>query len=425
MPGRSRKLPAIPWRQNLLIQNAIALMVSSGGSAVLGVFFWVLAARLAPTSVIGKTTAEIAAMILLATIAQLSFGSIFERFLPVAGDLTRTFVARSYVLTLSTALVFTIGYEVLDFGRRFLAGGVPGKAFFLLAVVAWTIFALQDSVLIGLRASRWVAVENIGYGLAKLALLPLFLLLTKAQGTMISWVLPVLVADGLVSLYLFRVRIPIHMVKGMRTEDLPTTRELLFLSGAQYASVLTTVFLPSLVTLIVIQRLGAVANAYYYLPAMISNSLGAFSWGIVRSFLVEASAEPHALKRHANSAIKALAVVLIPAITLGVIFAPYYLRIFGAEYAKHGTALMRMLLISLAGIAVMVFYSTFAWLDKRVWWLTARNVVFSVVYVFVILLLIGRYGIDSIGVASLVYSGLTAIVFLPMSIRRYRRIDSA
>lgn len=418
-------MPTIPWRHNLLIQNAVALMVSTGGSALLGVAFWVLAARFAPTSVIGRTTAEIAAMVLLATIAQLSFGSIFERFLPVAGELTRSFVARSYVLTLSTAIAFTIGYELLNFGRRFLIHGLSDKAFFLVAVVAWTIFALQDSVLIGLRASRWVAVENVGYGLAKLALLPLFLMVSKTQGAMISWVLPVLFADGLVSLYLFRVRIPNHMASVTRSEDLPTTRELLLLSGAQYASILTTVFLPAIVTLIVIERLGADANAYYYLPAMISNSLGAFSWSIARSLLVEVSNDPGSLKRHANSAIKGLAAVLLPSIAIGVIFAPYYLRIFGAEYAKHGTSLMRMLLVSLLGIAVMVFYSTFAWLDKRVWWLTVRNVAFSVVYIVVILLLIGRLGVNAIGIASLVYSGLTAVVFLPMSIRRYRRIDVA
>jgi O-antigen/teichoic acid export membrane protein len=178
------------------------------------------------------------------------------------------------------------------------------------------------------------------------------------------------------------------------------------------------------VTLIVIQRLGAVANAYYYLPTMISTSLGAFTWGIVRSFLVEASSEPHALKRHADSALRGLAVVLLPCIVLGVIFAPYYLRVFGAGYAAHGTSLMRMLLVSLLGTAVMVFYSTFAWLDKRVWWLTARNVVFSAIYLVIIFLLIGRLGINAIGVAQLIYAGLTIAVFLPLSIRRYQRIGA-
>lgn len=404
--------------------NAIALMVSSGGSAVLGVVFWVAAAHLAPTAAVGKTTAAIAAMLLLATLAQLSFGSIFERFLQVAGDLTRTFVLRSYVLSITTAVVLGVGYEAFGFGHSFMSGSLLGRAFFVFAVVTWTIFALQDSVLIGLRASPWVAVENISYGLAKLVLLPLFILISRSQGIFVATVIPVIGTIVAVTYYLFRVRIPAHMATTSRTEDLPTTRELIWLSGAQYATLLATVFLPSIVTLIVIQRLGAVANAYYYLPTMISTSLGAFTWGIVRSFLVEASSEPHALKRHANSALRGLATVLLPCIALGVIFAPYYLRVFGEGYATHGTSLMRMLLVSLLGTAVMVFYSTFAWLDKRVWWLTVRNVIFSAIYLVVIVLLIGRLGIDAIGVAQLIYAGLTVAIFLPISIRRYRRIGA-
>src|ERR1035437_2002066 len=85
-------------RPGRLVQNPIALMISSGGTAVIGVIFWVVAAHLASTAAVGRTTAEIAATLLLANLAQLSYGSIFERFLPVAGRFTRDFVTRAYVL---------------------------------------------------------------------------------------------------------------------------------------------------------------------------------------------------------------------------------------------------------------------------------------------------------------------------------------
>lgn len=412
----------VRWRPSLLIQNAIALMVSSGGSALLGVVFWAVAAHVAPASAVGRTTAAIAAMILLATLAQLSFGPIFERFLPVAGELTLSFVSRSYVLCVGASVVLSLGYIGLGFGHSFLGRGTGAAAFFAVAVVLWTIFALQDSVLIGLRASRWVAVENVGYGLAKLALLPVFVLVSRTDGLFTAWVVPVVFALAGVNWYLFRVRIPHHMATTSRTEDLPSTRELLSLSSAQYATLLSTVFLPSVVTLIVIQRLGAVENAYYYLPSLITTSLGLFVWSIVRSFIVEASTEPDALRSHARSAFRALIVVLVPSIVLGMLLAPYYLRIFGARYAEHGTTLIRLLLISGLGNGVMFFYSAFAWLDKRVWWLTVRNLAFSAVYLVVVFVLIGHIGINAIGVASVVYAALSIAIFLPLSIARYRRI---
>jgi O-antigen/teichoic acid export membrane protein len=136
---------------------------------------------------------------------------------------------------------------------------------------------------------------------------------------------------------------------------------------------------------------------------------------------VEATSEPGELRRHANSAIRALVVVIVPSVTLGYIFAPSYLRLFGDSYATQGTALMRMLLISLLGSTVSVFYSVFAWLDQKVWWMTARSLASSAIYLVMVYFLIGHIGINAIGVATLVYSATTAVIFLPISIRRYLR----
>lgn len=410
------------WRPGTLIQNAIALMISTGGSAIIGVVFWIVAARLFTASQLGKATAEIAAMVLLSTFAQLSFGSIFERFLPVAGELTRGFVIRAYALSTLSGLVLATAYLALGFEHSFLSPSFSGRLFFVVAILLWTIFALQDSVLIGLRASRWVAVENIAFGVAKLALLPVCLGLTASAGIFVAWTTPVIPAVIAVSWYIFRRRIPEHVSLGAPTEPLPTARRLVVLASAQYATLLSSVLLPSLVTLIVIQRLGPVANAHYYLPSMISTNLGLVCWGVVRSFLVEASSERHELRRHANSTIRALAIILIPSVFLGYVFAPDYLRVFGDAYAAQGTSLMRMLLLSLLGSTVMSFYSAFAWLDQKVWWMALRTIVSSAVYLIMVYALIGHIGINAIGVATLFYAGTSIVIFLPVSIRRYRRI---
>ena len=396
-------------------------MISSGGSAAIGIVFWVVAARLYTPTVLGRTTAQLAAIVLLAALAQLSFGSIFERFLPVAGEYTKDFVRRAYLLCSVFGLLFGAAYIELGFSNSFLPRGFVWKAVFVVAIDLWTIFALQDSVLIGLHSSKWVAVENISYGAVKLALLPAALLVSSSQGILLSSIAPLVPTILAVSWYLFHHRIPRHAAAKLSTEPLPSTRNLVTLALAQYASILSSVFLPSTVTLIVIQRLGPVANAHYYLPSIIALSLGMFTWNIVRSFLVEATSEPGELRRHANSTIRALAVVLVPSVLLGYIFAPTYLRLFGQSYATQGTSLMRMMLISLLGSTVMVFYSAFAWYDQKVWWMTVRNVANSLLYLVLVYVLIAKHGINAIGIASLVTSGVTIVVFLPMAVRRYRR----
>jgi O-antigen/teichoic acid export membrane protein len=396
-------------------------MISSVGSAILGVAFWGIAAHLATATAVGRMSAEITAMILLATLAQLSFGTIFERFLPVAGAQTRSFVIRAYVMCVICAFVVTSIYAFSGLAHSFLPSAFIWRALFVVAVVLWTIFALQDSVLIGLRASKWVPLENILFGAMKLALLPILVAASPDQGIFLAWSVPVILTLIAVNWYIFRTRIPDHVMLSVHTETLPRSKELIVLAGAQYATLLYSTLTPAIVTLIVIQRLGAVANAHYYMPALITGSLSVFLLSVYKSFLVEAASEPYALRHHTNMAIGTMSAVLVPSVLIGVIFAPFILRIVGSAYATHATiTLLRMLLLSLPLSAVSIFYSAFAWLDRRVWWLAARDVVSVAVFFGVLFSLISRHGILAIGFASVVTSGLQGIFFLPISIRRYR-----
>jgi O-antigen/teichoic acid export membrane protein len=403
----------------------MALMISSGGTAILGIVFWGLATHISSAEVIGKTSAEIAAMVLIANLAQLSFGPIFERFLPVAGDQTRNFIKRAYTLCTVVALAMVLIYVTAGIGHSFLPSSFVWRALFVIAVVMWTIFVLQDSALIGLRASRWVPVENILFALAKLSLLPVLVMVSKTQGIFLAWTTPVAIAIAVISWYLFTRRIPQHMAASSSSERLPSTRELILLTGAQYTSLIISVITSSIVTLYVISRLGAVANAHFYVPAQIAAGPLLMLWAITRSFLVEAANEPHALRRHSNTTIIAMLVVLVPSMAVGVIFAPDFLRIFGATYAEHGTTLLRMMLLALPGTAITDFYSCYAWLDRHVWWMTLRQTIAAVIYFTVLVTCIGHFGILAVGIASLVSSGIQGICFLPISIRRYRQTSDA
>jgi O-antigen/teichoic acid export membrane protein len=404
-----------------LVKNAVALIVSGGGTGLIGIVFWSVAAHEVSASTIGKTSAEIAAMILLATLAQLSFGSTFERFLPIAGDRTRVFIVRAYALCLSLALVLAILYVSIGLGHKFLPATFVWRCEFVVAVAMWTIFALQDSVMIGLRATRWVPVENILYSLTKLALVPAFVLVSARQGVLLAWLAPVIVMIITVNWYLFKRKIPQHQSQTTSSEKLPSLRQLISLTGAQYATLLVTVLSGSVVSLIVIDRLGAIASAHYYLPAQISGGAAVALWSIDRAFLVEASSEPAALRQHARVAMRAGVFVLLTSVIVGVTFAPEILKVFGPTYATTGTTLLRLMLLSLPGSAITAFYSSFAWLDKRVWKLVIRESVSAIVYFGLIFIFIGHFGIVAVGLAALISSVLEGLLFLPILVGSYRR----
>jgi O-antigen/teichoic acid export membrane protein len=144
-------------------------------------------------------------MVLLATLAQLSFGTSFERFLPVAGAQTRILVKRAYVMCTAIGLVVAIAYVALGFSHSFLPKAFGWRAIFVAGVVMWTVFALQDSVLIGLRASRVVPVENIFYSIVKLALIPVFIIVSSTQGVLLAWIVPIMALFFAINWYLFKI----------------------------------------------------------------------------------------------------------------------------------------------------------------------------------------------------------------------------
>ncbi len=403
-----------------LIKNATSLIVSGAGSALIGLGFWALAAHRAPARFVGRASAELAVMSLLSILAQLSFGVTFERFLPVAGPRAGRFVRRAYIASSLSAIAIATAYVSLHLSASTVPRALEWRVLFVVATVLWTIFSLQEPILVGLREARWVPVQSMAFSTAKLVLLPLFLSVSSQYGIFVAWNAPVIAIVLAVNWILFTKRIPAHEIHSVPHEPMPSPREMLGLTVARYVSQLITVMEPSIVAFIVISRLGPVANAHYYLTAQIAWGAILVLNSISRSFVVEASTDPQAFRRHTRTALRAGLIVTSAIVVGGLIAAPWVLRIFGPEYAAKGTLLMRLIIIALPGYAVSIFYSAFAWLDRRVWWMTARDLFSLVVYLGVILALIGRLGINAVGVASVVEAGLLGIFFLPRVVRRYR-----
>ena len=134
-------------------------------------------------------------------------------------------------------------------------GGLITGVVFTGCVVAWALFTLQDSVLVGLRSAFWVLVENGIFGVVKFVLLVLLVtVLPDHLGIYVSWMLPVFVAVPLVNTLIFGRLIPRHTVL---TSDFqpPTGRQIgRFLAG-DYSGALCLLATGSLVPVVVAARI--------------------------------------------------------------------------------------------------------------------------------------------------------------------------
>jgi O-antigen/teichoic acid export membrane protein len=223
---------------------------------------------------------------------------------------------------------------------------------FVLANVAWSIFALQDSALTGLRQAVWVPVENILFAVVKIVLLVALVISFQSYGIFASWNISVVASLLPVNLLIFRYLIPKHVQATSEQAARLTLRQTVrYVAGNHLASLF---FLASttLLPIIVANQLGASATAYFYQPWTIATGLQLVALNMASSFTVEASFDRAKLGLYSYRILVQTMRVLAPLILVALLGAPYILSVFGRAYAAEGTALLRWL--SLAALPNMV-----------------------------------------------------------------------
>ena len=403
-------------RKSLTV-NAVSLMTATVATNAFGLVFWVLAARLKPPGQVGRAAATVAALTLLATIAQLNLTNVFIRLLPTAGRLGKQLVSRGYLAVVAFAAAIGIVYVVSGLSASVVSADWGTRALFVVAVPLLAIFALQDSVLTALRLAPWVPVENVSFAVSKLALLPVLVLLLGAGGIVLSWVLPAAVAVIVVHQLLFRRVLPaLDGIDG----TLPSRRRLLsFVAGEYVGSICATATI-QLMPLLIIWRLGPAAAAYFTLPWLMSMGISFLMWNVSSSLVVEIAGS-HA--RHDELIRRSLllwAAIVLGALLVCVIGAHPLLELAGAGYAAHGTTLLRLVGLSTPFGAVVALYSTLAWLDQRVWLLAGFLALSGVVLLTTTLVLLPHLGLVAVGWANLGTQAAAASVMAPLVARRLR-----
>jgi O-antigen/teichoic acid export membrane protein len=333
-----------------LFRSAHALMLNTlltGGS---GFVFWLLAARLYAPSQVGVDGALISLMAAVSAMCQLNLGNIFPRFLPEATNPSRAIVL-GYATAGTLSLVFgTIAILVVPhFSKNLepLGANHALSVLWVLAVVLWTVFALQDSALTGLRYARWVPAENGAYGLMKIGGLVILAVVGAANGIFIAWVVPMMLLLVPVNLVIFRHAVHAHTPSG--TDGIVSTygraRFYRFFGLNYVASVLDQGMFAAL-PLVMVAVLGATQTAYYFIPFTIVTTLDALAYNMATSLTVEGAFASHRVHELAVAASRRFLLILLPVTLALVIAAPLVLLPFGRAYVEHGTVVLRIIAIA-------------------------------------------------------------------------------
>ncbi|WP_411152903.1 lipopolysaccharide biosynthesis protein [Streptomyces sp. A30] len=412
-PGRRLRLPGLGRSPggSQLFRNAYALMLNTGISAVLGLGFWLAAARYYSEAAVGQGSAAIAAMKLLAGLTAVTLTGALARFIPVAGRATGRLIFRTYagssVVVALAAGVFLLTLDMWGPSYRFLNPPINGLGF-VVAVVAWNLLTLQDGVLTGLRSALWVPVGNTVFSVVKLGLLVAFAVAIPTTGVFVSWVAAIAFSVLPLGWLVFRRLVPRQVKATEEHAHPPSWKEIgRFLAG-DYTGSLFSLAVVYLIPVIIASQVSSEDNAYFYITATIGGTVNLLAINMGASLTVEGSHDPRRLAGNTRAALKRMTRIMLPVAAVLFFGAPWILGVFGAGYADAATGLLRW--FAVGGLLRVVIETYFAVLraQSRTAGLAWLQGLLCVLVLGLTLLLLPRMGLVGAGVAEI--SALTLIV---------------
>jgi O-antigen/teichoic acid export membrane protein len=324
-----------------LVRNTAALVLNTGINGVLGLAYWIAAARLYEPATVGLGAGAVSGLLFVASLGWIGLQQVLLRFLPVAGSAAGRLIIGVYGTAIAIALLG--GLAFLAFART-----QPGLSFltetggsglgFLTAVLIWVVFSLQDPALIAIGRAAWVPLENLAFGAAKLLLLFAFTGLAGPWAILGSWILG---AGWLVLVVTIVIR---RRIASGPPAVLGLRRIARFALG-QHAVAVLVAAPDSLVPLIVLGLLGDESTAFYYAAWTISFSIRLLAVNLGSAVTVEGARrgstmpDPHHIRR-------LVGLVVVPAVAVALLAAGFVMSIYGPRYAAAGTDLLRLLILA-------------------------------------------------------------------------------
>jgi O-antigen/teichoic acid export membrane protein len=360
---------AAQWAQPLY-RSGYLLVLNSLVTAVLGLGFWLLAARLYTPTVIGINSTTISAMMLIAGAAQLNLMSSLLRFVPTAGRHAGRMIGRSHALgaTLSAlvAVVYLLGLHRWTPALSAFLGQVPVALSFVAATAGWAVLVMQASALVALGRAGATTVSNQAFNFLKLVLLLPFVILLPRSGVWFAWTAAMAAVVAGTTWFIFR-----RALRGFAASSpevptyLPSFHDLARFAGPDYVAALAWIGCTALAPILVFNLSDAEHAAVFNLAWSICFTLYGVPAALGQSLVAHGVRDPARLREHHRKILVSSLALLAPVVAVLVVFAPLVLAPFGEWYASEGSATLRLLALSALPNTVVALTVSRARADRR------------------------------------------------------------
>lgn len=332
-----------------LVGNSAFLFLNTTLLAGFGFVFWSVSAHVYTPAQVGVATALIAALNLIISFALLGLEISLIRFLPETehrADLINASLTWTAGLALACGGIFLLVQPIVAPRLGVIRETTLVRILYLLFCVpaAWSY--ILESVFIANRSARQIVFKNLLSSVVKLPLIAAFVF-AGAFGIYSAWMASFAIG-ALFAVVVLRRRFNHRMAFATR---LVPVRGMTAFSIANYLATFAEGVPDMVLPIVVLDLLGAVAAAHYYIAVMLATVLFAVSAAAGQSLFAEGSNTGAELGRHIRKAGMFMACLLVPGIALTVGIGPFVLDIFGHSYSTSASGLLTILALSAVIVA--------------------------------------------------------------------------
>jgi O-antigen/teichoic acid export membrane protein len=398
------------WK-NSLYRNASYLIIGNAFAALTGFIFWVVAARLYSTTDVGTASAAISVMAMLGGICHLGLGLGLVRFLPGSGNrgnpLINTSLTLSLMVSMLATIIFVMGIDVWSPKLGFLKDNIIYFFVFMVYVSATALGNISDNVFVAERRSGFVIMRAIVFGLGKLILAVALAGILKTHGLLNSWGI-MLTVSVFLALIIFIPRIRKGYRPGL-SFNWREAGELIHFSIVNNISLLMWSAPTWILPLIMLNQLGAEANAYFYIAWTIGTALTAIPLSVATALFAEGANEEKGLETKTIRSLSLLILALIPVVVLITLLGDKLLLLFGQKYAGSSFRLLQYVTLALLPLTVNQIYFSVLRVQKRLKALAGVIALITGFTLTISIILLPFYGINGAGIGWLAGQTITAI----------------
>jgi len=387
-----------------LLRNSSFIMAATIVNGALGFVYWTIIARASHASDVGLASAVIAAFTLTSLLANVGIAQLLIQVLPKLNDdeswSSFVTVGLGSVAAFATVVGLLAGCILPLLSPNFAELRRPEVlALFAIGAGASTAAIGLDAVYVASRRSEQMLIRNLAFGTGKalliLAALPLVGMLHSSV-IVTSWV------AGLVISLVFGACFLIPRVRAgarpsVRGGLRPVVRWWKSMTGHHIANV-GGILVPFLLPILVVIRLSAQANAFYYLTWSVGAIFFMVSPAVATSLFAEGS-HGEQIKGNVRRCAIFIGAILVPAIVFTMVFSYQILLIFGRQYAVRGSTLLVLLAFSAIPDAITNIAVSVLRVEGRLRTAATLNLSMAAIAIGLTWVLLPHFGILAPGIA--------------------------